>query len=93
MMVGVKVRQHQLSQVCELVAGPVDRVCQQRRGTRESGIDQGKPVGIRPQIGVPDRKSDEVQTRQQLDDVHAATVTACPASVRGRSATGRSAAG
>ena len=74
-VIGVEVRQHQPPQVGGLVSALPDRVGDQRRGPGKAGVDEGEPVGIVPQVGVPGRKADEAQARQELDDVHAATVT------------------
>ena len=62
-VVGVEVRQHQAPQVRGLVPGPADRVGEQRRGAGKAGIDEREPVGVAPQVGVTDRKADEVQPR------------------------------
>jgi Phage integrase family len=88
-VVGVEVRQHQPPQVRGLVSGLADRFGDQRRGAGEPGVDEGQPVGVVPQVGMPDRKPDEVQARHQLDDVHEATVSACQTCVPVRSAAGR----
>jgi len=74
-VIGVEVREHQPPQVCGLVPALADGVGDQRRGPGEAGVDKGEPVGIVPQVSVPDRQADEAQARPELDDVHAATVS------------------
>jgi hypothetical protein len=69
-VVGVEVREHQPPQVGGFASGLADRVRDQRLGTGKAGVDKGQPIGITPQIGVPDREPDEVQARHQLDDIH-----------------------
>jgi len=75
-VVEMKVREHHLAQVRGLVPGLADRVVKQRRGAGQPGVDERQPVRVGPQVGVPDRKADEVQARQQLDNIHAPTVSA-----------------
>jgi hypothetical protein len=74
-VIGVEVRQHHPPHLCRLVSALADRVGDQRRGPGKAGVDEGEPVAIAPQVGVPDSEADEPQARQQLDDIHAATVS------------------
>ncbi len=57
-VIGVEVRQHQPPQVCGLVPALADRVGDQRSGPGKASVDEGEPVGIVPQVGMPDREAD-----------------------------------
>jgi hypothetical protein len=49
-----------------------------RGGTCRAGVDQGRLVAVAPEIRLADREAQEVETREQLDDVHGTTVERPP---------------
>ena len=62
-VIGVKVRKRDPPQVGRLLPGLDDGIGEQARRAGEAGVDEGQPVGILPQVGVPDRQADEEQAR------------------------------
>ena len=46
----------------------------QRGGAGDAGVDEGQAVRILAQVGMPDPEAQEVQARDQLDDIHTVTL-------------------
>jgi hypothetical protein len=73
--------EHQPPQVSQVMAERADGGGDLRRGAGDAGVDEGQAVGVVAQVGMADRETQEVQARDQLDDVHAVTLM-CPARAR-----------
>jgi hypothetical protein len=73
-VVGVEAGEHQPPQVSRVMAERADGGGDLRRGAGDAGVDEGQAVRVLAEVGVPNREAQEVQARDQLDDVHAVTL-------------------
>jgi hypothetical protein len=69
-MILMKVGEHDTPQVPGLRANAQDGIGDCRTGPRSPRVDQREPVSVTPQIRLPDLETEQMQFRQQLNDLH-----------------------
>ena len=73
-MVGVEMGEQEPPQVSRVMAECADGCGDLRGGAGDAGVDEGQAIRVLAQVGMPDREAQEVQARDQLDDVHTVTL-------------------
>lgn len=79
----VEVGEHHPPYGRRIVPQSGDRVGDRAAGAGWSGVDERQLVGVAPEIGLADRKTQQVQPGEERDDVHGTTVERAPPAGRG----------